>query len=117
MAVARIARFAAVALLACGTTATGTSGVNVFISYNGSSQLHEICKAQEKPNDADFCSGFMLSSFDQLSISRIVCARLGSTPSQIVEVGKKYLSEHPELWDRPPAFLLKAAFVAAFPCP
>ena len=106
----------AIATLSSWLLATTPATGNVFVSYNASAQLHEICKAQEKPEDADFCSGFMLSSFDQLSYAGTVCGRLGATPGQIIAVGKKYLSDHPELWDRPPAFLLKTAFVAAFPC-
>jgi hypothetical protein len=91
----------------------------VIVSTIDSSKLVELCnKSSTEILNADFCTGYILGVFDQLSIGRIICVPIGGTGRtyQALAIARKYLNDNPERWQIHPSVLIEAAFQAAFPC-
>ena len=79
--------------------------------------LAEICvKPSGKALTADFCTGYIMATFDSLAIAGKVCGNENTSTVQIVAVGRKYLADHPESWDKQPAWVLGEIFRKTFPC-
>jgi hypothetical protein len=85
-------------------------------STASTSLLAEQCSKSPGDLAADFCSGYVLGTFDSLSAERHICPSDNVTTEQTMAVARLYLSAHPELWDRGPSWVLKRAFSAAYPC-
>jgi hypothetical protein len=60
--------------------------------------------------EANFCTGYILATYDQLTASHQICPRSAIGPVQIVSIATKYLRDNPRMWNRHPNALLKAAF-------
>ena len=65
---------------------------------------------------ADFCTGYVLGTFDRLSATRQICPIYGSATASAMGVAVKFLRDHPERWSEGPSFLLTDAFKKAYPC-
>jgi hypothetical protein len=63
----------------------------------------------------DGCTGYILGIADQLSLSGAICPREGPATLQFSAVARKFLTDHPEKWDKHPAALVTEALAAAFP--
>jgi len=100
-----IAMFLAAALAPHDYYTSGTTA-NVLLPTCGS----------QPSNRADFCSGYILASYDQLSRRGLVCSGEGVSNSQVIAVTLKYVNERPELWARDSSFLIEQALTRAFPC-
>lgn len=66
---------------------------------------------------ADWCRGYILGVADAFAVQRVVCFSNSVTGAQVQAVVRRYLSEHPELWDRHGFWLIHRALSPAFPCP
>jgi len=72
-----------------------------------------------RPGDdlaANFCSGYVLATFDLLSSKRLICPSDGVTTEQTMAVARHYLSDHPELWDRSPSWVIERAMRETYAC-
>jgi hypothetical protein len=90
-----------------------------FASPVTTPMLVEACKgfvatAPETP--ANFCSGYILSAYDQLAALRQICAPAPIGPVQIVAIVTNYLRAHPQQWNKHPNALVKTAFQSVIPC-
>lgn len=74
------------------------------------------CQGSRTLLDQDFCTGYIAGAFDAMSATRIICPAEGTTTAQVLGVGRKFLSDHPELWHLHPNFVVQAGLQAAFPC-
>ena len=87
----------------------------VYASAVDTTELATSCRGTGLA-DENFCNGYILASFDALSMTRQICGRPGVTTAMTTSIARKYLDEHPSSWDKSPAYLVKVAFQAAFPC-
>ena len=78
--------------------------------------LVQNCEQSTDDQIASYCSGYIMAAFDVLSQARLICPVYGVSTKQVLAVAKKYLKDHPESWDTAPGYLLRTAFVQAFPC-
>lgn len=74
------------------------------------------CGSADADLTVNFCTGYVLATFDALSRHRLICPSDGVTSQQTMAVARRYLTTHPEVWDRSPSFVLERAFKAAYPC-
>ena len=88
----------------------------VVASTASTSVLAKICKDADSDLAADFCSGYVLATFDLLSRKRLICPTDGVTTEQTMAVARRYLASHPELWDRSPSWVIERALVEAYRC-
>jgi len=88
----------------------------VTVSTANTSQLSEICTTDHGPDEADFCTGYILATYDQLALNGKICPPRGATTRQASVIGRKFIADHPERWAEHPSFVLASAFKAAFPC-
>jgi Rap1a immunity proteins len=63
-----------------------------------------------------FCKGYIEAHAEALGLEGKVCLTTDNKPDQLIAVVKKYLADHPELWDKPALWLVRDALVQAFPC-
>ena len=80
------------------------------------SLLATTCNESRANLAADFCSGYVLATFDLLSAKGIVCPSDSVTTEQTMVVARRFLSSHPELWDRTPSWVIERALREAYPC-
>jgi hypothetical protein len=80
------------------------------------SLLAHQCSTSREELSADFCSGYVLGTFDSLSAAQRICPTDKATTEQVMAVARLYLSGHPELWEKAPSWVLEQAFKAAYPC-
>jgi hypothetical protein len=88
----------------------------VRLSGLSGSQLATACEASTNPMSFDGCGGYLTATAEQLLITGWICERANSTYSQYVAITRKFIHDHPEKWDQPPAFLVREALMSAFPC-
>lgn len=98
-----------------GTQAQGSSGSVVGSSIT-TTMLAMNCQGSRTLLDQDFCTGYITGAFDAMSATRIICPSEGATTAQVLGVGRKFLSDHPEMWNLHPHLVVHAALQAAFPC-
>lgn len=91
-------------------------GPSIFVSSVKTSEFVELCDQSDGDLTANFCIGYILGSYDQLSANRLICPREGGGSKQAVAVARKYLRDHPEQWDQHPLGIVERAFRQAFPC-
>ena len=78
--------------------------------------LTDNCRKAAHPMRVD-CSGYFLAVLVQMVLSNQICPRINSgLTAQAAAVALKFLNDHPEKWDQPPAALIGQSFRAAFPC-
>lgn len=93
------------------------AGAQTYLSTMTTADLVQACNRPRQELAMDFCTGYILGVYDALSLSREMCPRESSAATlQAVAIARKYLNDHPELWDRAPPYLLATAFKQAFPC-
>jgi hypothetical protein len=63
-----------------------------------------------------FCKGYIEAHAEELGLAGKVCLTTDNKPDQLIAVVKKYLADHPELWDKPAMWLVRDALAQAFPC-
>lgn len=98
-----------------GAQAQGSSGSVVGSSIT-TTMLAMNCQGSRTLLDQDFCTGYITGAFDAMSAARIICPGEGATTAQVLGVGRKFLSDHPELWNLHPYLVVQAALQAVFPC-
>lgn len=64
----------------------------------------------------DPCVSYILGVFDGLSSSRSICPKGNSVTLTAVGVVRKYLADHPEEWNLPPAELVTRPLRRLYPC-
>ena len=78
-----------------------------LLAYGNTQQLAKYCSTRDTFSDLpDFCSGYLLATFDQLTLEGQVCAEDGVTPQQVIATGKKILEDNPQSWSKPPGVIL-----------
>jgi Rap1a immunity proteins len=73
-----------------------------------------------------YCSGWAMGVVEGVSLSetqhqiprdaQMVCAPEGNSPNQMVQIVRKYVSEHPEKEHSPMTTIATQALAGAFPC-
>jgi hypothetical protein len=88
-----------------------------LLAYGNTQQLAEYCSTHQTFSDSpDFCSGYILATFDQLTLDGKVCGGYGVTPQQVDATGKKILEDNPQSWSQPPGVILKQVFARVYTC-
>jgi hypothetical protein len=98
-------------------------------SYQVGSALVERCKdypvtdktsvPQELPKvevKIGFCEGYIEAHAEALTYEGKACIEADIDPAQLIAVVNKYLTDHPELWNRGASWLVRNALIQAFPC-
>lgn len=100
------------------TAAGGGAGGDYYVaSAATTTQLADICAEDpSRPMRADFCTGYILATYDRMSFSDAICPSLTATSAQAVAVARKYIADHPERWDTHPSVVVAEALRTAFPC-
>lgn len=89
----------------------------VVVSTLQTESLAAACRGKDDDLSASFCTGYILAAFDTLSLSRQICPSPKRASSRkAVAAARKYLRTRPESWSSAPAFVLRDALTAAFPC-
>lgn len=86
------------------------------LSTVSSAFLAEQCAKPAVPLEMNGCNAYIVAAFDQLSLTGEVCPAPTFTTEQAIEVGRRYVKEHPDAWHQPPSVLLRVAFRQVFPC-
>lgn len=103
-------------LVLAAPTSADTPPKTAWLSAANSTQLAEICRETDSPTRADYCTGYILAAYDQLSLAGAVCPKPGSGTAQVSAIGRKAILDHPENWHRHPAAILRDRFREVFPC-
>jgi len=87
--------------------------------YQDGNKLSDYCAMKGVPFAEGMCAGYIVGATDAFEIGRVLkgqpfCLRQGILVEQIVDVVKKYLSDHPEFRDVGGANLVEAALTQAF---
>ena len=76
-----------------------------------------LCRGKDTDPTASFCTGYIMGEFDALSLARKICpSASGASTLGAVAAARKYIRTHREAWDSAPAFVVRTALQAAFPC-
>lgn len=79
--------------------------------------LLQTCEGARTDLTANFCTGYIMGTFDALSFARKICPPdNGVDTLQAVSFTRKYLSDHPEEWGKAPGILVASALKQLFPC-
>jgi len=90
-------------------------------AINNGADLLAACTAPEAERAAcsamvlGVANGAMLAATD--AHQKVMCARIGIRPGDLVEAVRKYLDAHPELRSKPAPLLTYRALKEALPCP
>lgn len=87
-----------------------------FGSTASTSILARVCAASRDNLEVDFCSGYVLATYDTLSRYGVICPGEGVTTEKTMAVVRRFLETHPELWDRSPSWVVEQALREAYPC-
>jgi DNA-binding LytR/AlgR family response regulator len=89
----------------------------VVVSALQTDQLVERCRGKDADPAATFCTGYILGVFDALSASHEICVKpTQSSTIKAVAAARKYLRTHRKQWSSAPAFIVRDALRASFPC-
>lgn len=89
----------------------------VVVSSLTTAQLVERCRGRDTDTAATFCTGYIIAAFDTLSMTHQICpSPTRSSTLDAVTAVRKYLRAHTEKWDNAPAFVVRDALRAGFPC-
>ena len=91
----------------------------VFYGFRRNFSFGDLCRTEERnPAEVSWCRGYVDGMAEALMTFGRVCPpnidRISGV--QVNAVVRRYLEAHPELWDRPPIFLVDRALSEAFPC-
>lgn len=111
MRMSALAAFAAAVVLA-----NQASAQPVALSSTKTNDLARECSQSVDILSGDFCTGYILGVFDTLAINNQVCGAPDDLAERVLAVGRNYVRDHPEDWDKAPTFVLGKAFRNAFPC-
>ena len=67
-------------------------------------------------DEANFCSGYILATFDRLALDRMICPHVTVTNRQLIAIGRKYLQDKQVKEHRLASEHMREAFRKAFPC-
>jgi hypothetical protein len=116
----RIAITAAASSIAVMAATLSLSGPSVAddvlrLSSVSTAELRQACRGDPMQFD---CAGYILGVFDEMALSHLICPPENSAglSAQAVAVALKSINDHPEKWDRAPAWLIGQSFQTAFPC-
>ena len=51
-----------------------------------------------------------------MSAGRRICPSNMVTTEQVIAIGRKAITDHPEIWDRHPSYVVGSLFLSVFPC-
>jgi hypothetical protein len=77
------------------------------------SMPQELLKVEVK---IGFCEGYIEAHAEALTYEGKACIEADIDPAQLIAVVNKYLTDHPELWNRGASWLVRNALIQAFPC-
>jgi hypothetical protein len=77
------------------------------------SMPEELAKAEVK---LGFCEGYIEAHAEALTYEGKACIGADIAPAQLIAIVNKYLTTHPELWNRGASWLVRNALIQAFPC-
>jgi Rap1a immunity proteins len=85
------------------------------LSSVSTAELMQACRGGPMRFD---CAGYILGVFDEMALSHLICPpeNPAGLSTQAVAVALKSINDHPEKWDRAPAWLIGQSFQTAFPC-
>ena len=90
----------------------------VVVSSLTTPQLVEQCRGKDDDPAPSFCSGYIIGTFDTLSRTRQICpASSRASTNDMVATVRKYLRKRGKRATGAPAFVVRDALRAAFPCP
>lgn len=82
----------------------------------GTPALDKMCLTMRVSDEANFCSGYILATFDRLALDRMICPPVTVTNLQLITIGRKYLQGKKRKRDRLASEYMREAFSKAFPC-
>lgn len=88
-----------------------------YICFGTGNRLNNPCLSTSPDNDDGICFGYALGVADSLSRGSALCYPPQIGASQVVDVAKRYLRDHPELRHVCADELFARALLDAFPCP
>ncbi|WP_140847368.1 Rap1a/Tai family immunity protein [Sphingomonas glacialis] len=98
-------------------TSAVSSSPGFWASTASTEMLATICaEAHDEARRADFCTGYVLATYDTLAINGFICPNPNSSTDQVMALARRRLADHPEDWDKQPSYVLSATFKKVFPC-
>jgi Rap1a immunity proteins len=89
----------------------------VVVSSLTTEQLVEQCRGKDDDPTFTFCTGYIIGEFDTLSLSRQICpSSTRASNIEAVAAVRKYLRKHAKKATGAPAFVVRDALRAAYPC-
>jgi len=105
-------------MIALALALSGVSADYVYASTVKTEQLAATCAGTAgRPLEQNFCTGYVLATYDALSASKAICPGPGASTLQVMAVVRKYLAEHPEEWDKFASDVVGTPLKATFVCP
>lgn len=69
------------------------------------------------PLKSNVCTGYLLGTYDSMVAAGLICPGANASTLQALAIGRKFLADNPEAWDKLAASVVGAAYKRAFPCP
>jgi hypothetical protein len=89
----------------------------VVVSSLTTRHLAEDCQGKDTDPTANFCTGYIMGVFDTLSSSYQICPSAADVSTiDAVAVARKYIRKNRKSWSSAPWFIVREAFVTAYPC-
>ena len=89
----------------------------VVVSSLTTEMLVAECRGKDSDPSFNFCTGYIIAAFDTLSLSRQICPSPARASNiEALAVARKYLRKHGKKATGAPAFVVRDALRAAFPC-
>ncbi|WP_242152430.1 MULTISPECIES: Rap1a/Tai family immunity protein [unclassified Sphingomonas] len=89
----------------------------VVVSALTTRHLAEDCRGKDTDPTANFCTGYIMGVFDTLSSSYQICPSAADVSTiDAVAVARKYIRKNRKGWSSAPWFVVREAFVTAYPC-
>ncbi|TCP35067.1 Rap1a/Tai family immunity protein [Sphingomonas sp. BK235] len=89
----------------------------VVVSSITTPQLVELCRGKDDDPTANFCTGYILAEFDALSLARQICpSPARASNMKVAATVRKYLRKRGRKATAAPAFVVRDALRAAYPC-
>jgi hypothetical protein len=102
----------AVGVFGIGTTAAAQYPVD----YEDGNSLWELCGSRTEGPVLETCALYVEGATEGLASERAFCLSPSVTNTQLADVVRRYVGDHPELRDKAAIWLVKSALAAAFPC-
>lgn len=89
----------------------------VVVSSLTTKQLVEQCRGKDTDPTPTFCTGYIIGEFDTLSLSHQICpSPILASNLEVIAATRKYLRIHAKKTTAAPAFVVRDALRASFPC-